>query len=125
PTDRMFRWMKEQQDEKLQLVALKLADEGMQINQDYISSVRTGENHFGQNNLYVELNQNGAKHLQEITKQNIGKHLAVLLDNVIYSTPSVVSPVHSGRLDINQLSGEGLEIYSNILSAGRSYPTKL
>lgn len=124
PKSLVFRWMKEKYDEKLQLVALKLEDEGMQINQNYISSVKTEENNFGQNSLVITLNPNGTKHLQEVTKQNTGKHLAIMFDNVVHALVDA-SPIHSGRLDINQLSQEELEIYSNILSAGQYYPANI
>lgn len=55
----------------------------------------------GQPVILFELNSTGARLFGEITENNVGRQLAIVLDGVLYSAPVIRSPILGGRGEIS------------------------
>lgn len=51
----------------------------------------------------MEMNQQGAAEWYNITSQNVGRQIAIVLDNKVYSAPNVQNPISGGS---SQISGD-------------------
>ena len=74
----------------------------------------------GQPAVFMEMTPEGARKWAKITKENINKRIAIILDNVIYSAPNINSEITGGK---SQISGnftvEEAQDLGNILKAGK------
>lgn len=57
----------------------------------------------------MQMNAEGAKLWKDITGENIGKAIAIVLDDYVYSAPNVISEIPSGRSSISMGSGDRTE----------------
>ncbi|TSA34529.1 MAG: protein translocase subunit SecDF [Porphyromonadaceae bacterium] len=69
----------------------------------------------------LNMNGEGAKIWQRLTKENVGKSIAIVLDNYVRSNPTVQNEISGGR---SSISGGGMTIeeaqdLANILNVGR------
>lgn len=68
----------------------------------------------------MQMDSNGAKDWNIMTQKNIGKPVAVSLDNVIYTAPNVNEAIPSGRTQISgNFSQEEAQDLVNVLGAGK------
>ncbi len=104
------------------LIALKTTPEGTaQLGGDVISNAR---HNFNQNKGSAEvtmiMNASAAKKWAELTGQNIGKSIAIVLDGDVYSYPTVQSKITGG---VSQITGnftiEEAQDLSNVLKSGK------
>jgi preprotein translocase subunit SecD len=58
------------------------------------------------NNVEIYFNYNGAKEWADFTKQNIGKSIAFIIDNQIYSIPVINGEIKNGIAMITGLNNE-------------------
>ena len=109
-------------DEFLELVALKMSrDNKCALGGEVITDARQD---YGQNNqveVTIQMNSEGAKAWKRLTGENIGKQVAIVLDNFVYSYPVVNDEIPNGR---SSISGGGMTIeeaqdLANILKAGK------
>lgn len=77
--------------------------------------------------VVLEFNKEGAKIFQEITKRNIGKRLAIYIDNVLISAPVVKEEISGGRARItgNFTVQEAKELAQNLSAGALPVPIKL
>ena len=108
--------------EFLDLVALKMSrDNKCALSGEVITDARQD---FGQSNqveVTIQMNPQGAKDWKRLTGENIGKQIAIVLDDYVYSYPVVHQEIGGGR---SQISGGGMTIeeaqdLANILKAGK------
>ena len=108
--------------EYLELVALKMSrDNKCALGGEVITDARQD---YGQRNeveVDIQMNAEGAKAWKRLTGDNIGKQVAIVLDNYVYSYPVVNQEISGGR---SQISGGGMTIeeaqdLANILKAGK------
>ncbi len=108
--------------EFLELVALKMSrDNKCALGGEVITDARQD---YGQNNqveVTLQMNSEGAKAWKRLTGENIGKQVAIVLDNYVYSFPVVNDEIPNGR---SSISGGGMSIeeaqdLANILKAGK------
>ena len=108
--------------EFLELVALKMSrDNKCALGGEVITDARQD---YGQNNqveVTIQMNSEGAKAWKRLTGENIGKQVAIVLDDYVYSYPVVNQEIAGGR---SQISGGGMTIeeaqdLANILKAGK------
>ena len=108
--------------EFLELVALKMSrDNKCALGGEVITDARQD---YGQNNqveVTLQMNSEGAKAWKRLTGENIGKQVAIVLDNYVYSYPVVNDEIPNGR---SSISGGGMSIeeaqdLANILKAGK------
>jgi preprotein translocase subunit SecD len=55
---------------------------------------------FGEPYVSIELNSDGARLFERITTENVGKRLAIVLDDTIYSAPAIRERIGGGRAQI-------------------------
>ena len=56
----------------------------------------------------------------EMTTNNVGKPIAIVLDNIVYSAPNVINPITTGNSEISgNFSIEEAQDLSNILQSGK------
>ncbi len=102
PRDVRFYWTVKSIDEAnayYQLVALKAQRDGRaSLEGDVITDARAD---FSQVSAYanvsMSMNAEGAKTWQRITKDNIGKSVAIVLDGFVYSFPTVQNEIAGGN----------------------------
>ncbi len=108
--------------EFLDLVALKMSrDNKCALGGEVITDARQD---YGQNNqveVTIQMNPEGAKTWKRLTGENIGKQIAIVLDDLVYSYPVVNGEIPNGR---SSISGGGMTIeeaqdLANILKAGK------
>lgn len=107
----------------LELIALKVTsrDGNPPLDGAAISDARQD---FGQLNSQPEITMNmnaeGAKTWKRLTGENVGKSIAIVLDNYVYSYPNVMGEIAGGRSSItgNFEINEAKDL-ANILKAGK------
>ena len=126
PRDVSFKWTVKAIDEAeqfYQLVAIKVTSrEGRApLDGDAIVDARQG---YGQTqavaNVSMSMNAEGAKTWARLTKENIGKSVAIVLDNFVYSFPTVNSEITGGQSEISgQFTVEEAQDLANVLKSGK------
>ncbi|HZJ61473.1 MAG TPA: protein translocase subunit SecDF [Chitinophagaceae bacterium] len=74
------------------------------------------------NKVEVKMNMNtsGSKIWSKMTEENIGKPIAIVLDNVVYSAPNVISKIDAGNSSISgNFTTEEAQDLANILKSGK------
>lgn len=68
----------------------------------------------------MNMNTNGSKVWAKMTEENIGKPIAIVLDNVVYSAPNVISKIDGGNSSISgNFTTEEAQDLANILKSGK------
>ena len=68
----------------------------------------------------MNMNTSGAKIWSKMTEENIGKPIAIVLDNVVYSAPNVISKIDAGNSSISgNFTTEEAQDLANILKSGK------
>ncbi len=74
----------------------------------------------GKPNVDMQMNAEGARKWKELTAANIGRRIAIILDNYVYSAPNVQSEISGGRSSISgSFSIEEAQDLANVLKAGK------
>ena len=125
PRDVRFFWTVKAIDEAnayYQLVALKAQRDGRaSLEGDVITDARAD---FSQVSAYanvsMSMNAEGAKTWQRITKDNIGKSVAIVLDGYVYSFPTVQNEIAGGNSQITgNFTVEEAKDLANTLKSGK------
>ena len=81
------------------------------------------KNEFDQYNhpsVGMTMNQDGSRRWAQLTKQNIGRSIAIVLDNYVYSAPNVNSEITGGRSQITgHFTPEQAKDLANVLKSGK------
>ena len=105
-----------------QLVALKAQTSGRpSLEGDVITDARAD---FGQTSAYANvsmtMNAEGARDWQRITRDNIGKSIAIVLDGYVYSFPTVQNEIAGGSSQITgNFTVEEAKDLANTLNSGK------
>ncbi|MBO7545780.1 MAG: protein translocase subunit SecDF [Paludibacteraceae bacterium] len=71
-------------------------------------------------NVSMEMNAEGAKAWARITKENVGKSIAIVLDGFVYSFPTVQNEIQGGRSQITgNFTVEEAKDLANTLKSGK------
>ncbi len=125
PRDVRFVWTVKALDDAeslYQLVALKAQRDGRaSLEGDVITDARAD---FQQTSAYasvsMSMNAEGAKAWARITKENIGKSIAIVLDGFAYSYPTVQNEIQGGNSQITgQFTVEEAKDLANTLKSGK------
>ncbi|MBR1877555.1 MAG: protein translocase subunit SecDF [Paludibacteraceae bacterium] len=125
PRDARFYWTVKAIDEAgsyYQLVALKAQRDGRaSLEGDVITDARAD---FSQLSAYanvsMSMNAEGAKTWQRLTKDNIGKSVAIVLDGFVYSFPTVQNEIAGGNSQITgNFTVEEAKDLANTLKSGK------
>jgi len=126
PRDLGLRWTVKALDEKgeiFQLIAIKITnrDGRAPLSGDVITDARAD---FSQTSAYANvsmtMNAEGAKTWARMTKDNIGKSIAIALDGYIYSFPTVNTVIEGGSSQITgNFTVEEAKDLANTLKSGK------
>ncbi len=123
PRDLKFLWTVKPVDpnnEFLGLIAIKITtrDGRPPIGGDYIVEAKAEESNY-YNVVSINMNTEGTRRWARMTKENIGRQIAIVINNVVYSFPIVQSAIEGGR---SQISGnftiEEAADLASLLNAG-------
>ncbi|MDD3079904.1 MAG: protein translocase subunit SecDF [Paludibacter sp.] len=127
PRDLSFRWtvkpLEGQKVEAYQLIAIKVTnrDGRAPLAGDVITDARAD---FSQTSAYanvsMSMNAEGSKVWARMTKDNIGKSIAIALDGYIYSFPTVNTEISGGNSEITgHFTVEEAKDLANTLKSGK------
>jgi len=126
PQNMIFRWTAKPVDEAgnyFRLVALKVTsrDGRAPLDGDVITDARQDFDQLGSNpEVAMSMNNEGAKTWQRMTKENIGKSIAIVLDDNVRSFPTVQNEISGGRSSITGLESiEEAKDLANVLKSGK------
>jgi SecD/SecF fusion protein len=126
PRNVIFRWTANPVDEAgnyFRLLALKSTsrDGKAPLSGEVITDARQDYDQFGgRPEVAMAMNSEGAKIWARMTKENIGKSIAIVLDGYIRSFPTVQNEITGGRSSITGLeSVEEATDLANILKSGK------
>ncbi len=126
PRNMMFRWTANPVDEEgsyFRLIALRSTsrDGKAPLTGDVITDARQDYDQMGgRPEVAFSLDSEGAKVWARMTKENIGKSIAIVLDDYVRSFPTVQNEITGGRSSITGLeSVEEATDLANILKSGK------
>ncbi len=127
PTDLKLLWGAKPADVSAkniyELHALKITQSNGQapLQGDVVVDASDEFNHLtGQPEVNMKMNSEGARRWAELTKANIGKAIAIVLDGVVYSAPRVNSEIDGGSSSISgNFTIEDTKDLANTLKSGR------
>ena len=126
PRNLLFFWTAKSVDKAgnyYQLIAIKVTtrDGRAPLSGDVITDARQGFNQIGSSpEVSMSMNAEGAKTWQRLTKENIGKSIAIVLDGYVRSFPNVINEISGGRSSITGLESiEEATDLANILKSGK------
>lgn len=108
--------------ELIDLVALKASrDNKAALGGEVIVDARQDYDQNGRVEVTIQMNSEGAKAWKRLTGENIGKQVAIVLDDYVYSYPVVNDEIPSGRSSISggDMTVEEGQDLANILKAGK------
>ena len=107
----------------VQLIALNCArrDGKAPLGGSVITDARADYSQFGSSaEVSMEMNQEGAKKWADLTKKNINKSVAIVLDGFVYSFPNVNCEITGGRSQITgNFTMEEAKDLANVLKSGK------
>lgn len=124
PRELRFMWSVKAIDDKgttHQLIALKSSRDGSAaLGGDVITDARQDIDQRQGNQISMSMNSEGATKWKNLTAANIGKSVAIVLDNVVYSFPTVQGEIPNGQSSITgNFTLEEAKDLANILKAGK------
>ena len=105
-----------------ELYALKVtsADGRPRIEGDVITDAKDQFDQFGRPQVSMTMNSEGAREWAALTKANVGKAIAIVLDGVVYSAPRVTGEIDGGQSSISgNFTIEDTKDLANTLKSGR------
>jgi len=116
--------LKNYKSEFLPLYAIRVSDRNGKaaLYGDIISSAKVefDESNKGFASVSMTMKEDAANTWATLTKANIDNSIAIVLDNLVYSAPNVISEISGGRSNITgDFSASEADDLANILSAGK------
>ena len=91
-----------------------------QLSGDIIVDARPTTSQTGQVEVYMKMNDFGANEWKALTKKNIGEYVAIVLDDKVYSAPTVQNEIANGISTISgQFDIKEADFLANVLKAGK------
>ena len=106
--------------ELYRLIALKTNNGNPALDGSCVVAASADFDNLQGNVVSMTMNNEGAKQWARITGNNIGKSIAILLDNYVYSFPNVNSAIEGGRSQITgNFTVEEAQDLANVLKSGK------
>ena len=125
PSDLEFAWHFQPQGEEQQFIRLH-ALKSTRNNQPamegkYITDARVGTDPYtGEFEVNMSMNSEGAKRWANLTRENVGEAIAIVLDGLVYSAPTVSEEIKGGSSSISgNFSQADADDLANILKSGK------
>ena len=85
-----------------------------------VTSASDGYDQFGKPCVHMNMNTEGARRWAQLTKQNINRAIAIVLDGYVYSAPNVMNEITGGQSQITgNFSLEDTKDLANVLNSGK------
>ena len=133
PAELKLRWGAKAEDfggqntkgDIFELYALKITEPSGRapLEGDVITNGKDDFDQMGQ----MQMNSDGARRWSQITKQNIGKAVAIVLDDAVYSAPRILTQIDGGNSQITgNFTIEDTKDLANTLNSGKMpAPTRI
>lgn len=104
-----------------ELYAIRLTADGKApLEGDAITSARADFDQFGNPEVSMSMNTEGARVWANLTKNNINKAIAIVLDGVVYSAPNVMNEITGGNSQITgNFTTDDTKDLANVLNGGK------
>ena len=105
-----------------ELYAIKSTDRSGKapLEGDVINDAKDDFDQFGKPSVSMSMNQEGARRWAQLTKQNVGRNIAIVLDNYVYSAPTVQNEITGGSSVITgHFTPEQSKDLANVLKSGK------
>ena len=125
PTDAVFAWDRKtfkatDGKEILPLYFLKKAGGRAPLEGDVITDAANDYDDRGRPEVTMNMNPEGARKWKNLTAANVGRPVAILLDNLVYTAPNVQNEIPNGRSSISgNFTVEETKDMANVLKAGK------
>ena len=111
------------------LYALKITEPNGRapLEGDVITSSKDDFDQMGHPSVSMQMNSDGARRWSQITKQNIGRGVAIVLDDAVYSAPRILTQIDGGNSQITgNFTIEDTKDLANTLNSGKMpAPTRI
>ena len=112
-----------------ELYALKITEPSGRapLEGDVITNGKDDFDQMGHPCVSMQMNSDGARRWSQITKQNIGKAVAIVLDDAVYSAPRILTQIDGGNSQITgNFTIEDTKDLANTLNSGKMpAPTRI
>ena len=136
PTELKLRWGAKPEDfggqskgDIFELYALKITEPNGRapLEGDVITNGKDDFDQMGHPCVSMQMNSDGARRWSQITKQNIGKAVAIVLDDAVYSAPRILTQIDGGNSQITgNFTIEDTKDLANTLNSGKMpAPTRI
>ncbi len=136
PAECKLRWGAKAEDfgeeskgEVFALYALKITEPNGRapLEGDVITSSKDDFDQMGHPSVSMQMNSDGARRWSQITKQNIGRGVAIVLDDAVYSAPRILTQIDGGNSQITgNFTIEDTKDLANTLNSGKMpAPTRI
>lgn len=124
PTNVQFFWeakpLKGTDAYALYAINITTRDGSPLLGGEVVTDARQDFDNMGNPEISMAMNAEGAKEWKKITGSNVGKSIAIVLDDVVYSAPRVNGEISGGRSSISgSFTVEEAKDLANILKAGK------
>ena len=105
---------------ELHALRVTSADGRAPLEGDVVNDAEDKFDNFGKPEVSMSMNSEGAREWAQLTKANIGKAIAIVLDGVVYSAPRVNGEITGGQSSISgNFTIEDTKDLANTLKSGR------
>ena len=137
PAECKLRWGAKAEDfggentkgEIFALYALKITEPNGRapLEGDVITNAKDEFDQMGHPSVSMQMNSDGARRWSQITKQNIGRGVAIVLDDAVYSAPRILTQIDGGNSSITgNFTIEDTKDLANTLNSGKMpAPTRI
>ena len=112
-----------------ELYALKITEPSGRapLEGDVITNSKDDFDQMGHPSVSMQMNSDGARRWSQITKQNIGRAVAIVLDDAVYSAPRILTQIDGGNSQITgNFTIEDTKDLANTLNSGKMpAPTRI
>jgi len=124
PSDLKFAWhfsTMSKESDNIELHVLKSRNGQPALSGKYVTEARPDNNQMtGEYEVGMSMNAEGAKRWANLTRENVGKSIAIVLDGLVYSAPNVREEIKGGSSSIsgNFTQNDATDL-ANILKSGK------
>lgn len=105
----------------LSIYAIKTLDNGTaELEGEHVSDARPDYDEKGKPAIKMNMDATGTKIWANMTRRNVGKPIAIVLDNIVYSAPNVINEIPNGSSEISgSFSIQEATDLSDVLKSGK------
>lgn len=126
PNNLVFMYGKQENDDPkfkgiLPLYAVKTLDDGRaKLEGDHVSDARQDYDQRGRVAIKMNMDKTGERIWAKLTTDNVGRPIAIVMDNFVYSAPNVNGPITGGSSEIaGNFTVQEASDLSDILKSGK------